>query len=306
MYMEYKDYYKVLSLDKKASADDIKKAYRKLARKYHPDVNPNDKTAESKFKELQEAYDVLKDDKKRKEYDELGSNYFNFKNAGAGGGQSGGEYRYNDFSGRGQSGFNFNSGGGGAGGGFNFEDIFSDLFSRSGKKQGPARGNDLSAAIEISVIESVKGTERIVDIGGDKIKIKIPAGISNGGKIKLSGKGSSGSNGGPKGDLYLVISVLNDNIFERKGSDIYTNKKVKLTEAVLGAKVEVQTVEGKIMLTIPAGTQNGTKFRISKKGATDLTTKKIGDLIVTIQVDVPLNISDDIKKIFTELSKEGI
>ncbi len=299
--MEYKDYYKILGIDKTASSDNIKKAYRKLARKYHPDVNPNDKTAESKFKELQEAYDVLKDEKKRKEYDELGSNYFNFKNAGAGGGPSQGEYYY-DYTGGGPSGFNFNTGGAG----FNFEDIFSDLFSRSGKKQGPVKGNDLSAALEISVIESVKGTERIININGEKIKVKIPAGISNGGRIKVSGKGSPGLNGGPSGDLYIEIAVLNDNIFERKGNDIYANKKIKLTEAVLGAKVEVPTIDGKIMLTIPAGTQNGAKFRVPKKGAADISTKKSGDLIVTIQIEVPSNISEKIKKIFTELSKEGI
>ncbi len=299
--MEYKDYYKILGVDKTASSDNIKKAYRKLARKYHPDVNPNDKTAESKFKELQEAYDVLKDEKKRKEYDELGSNYFNFKNAGAGGGPSQGEYYY-DYTGGGPSGFNFNTGGAG----FNFEDIFSDLFSRSGKKQGTVKGNDLNAALEISVIESVKGTERIININGEKIKVKIPAGISNGGRIKVSGKGSPGLNGGPSGDLYIEIAVLNDNIFERKGNDIYVNKKIKLTEAVLGAKVEVSTIDGKIMLTIPAGTQNGAKFRVPKKGAADISTKKSGDLIVTIQIEVPLNISEKIKKIFMELSKEGI
>ena len=299
--MEYKNYYKILGVDKTASADNIKKAYRKLARKYHPDVNPNDKAAESKFKELQEAYDILKDEKKRKEYDELGTNYFNFKNAGAGGGPSQGEYYYN-YSTGGPSGFNFNTGGAS----FNFEDIFSDLFNRSGRKQGPIKGGDLSAALEISVVESVKGTERIVDINGEKIKIKIPAGISNGGKIKVSGKGSPSLNGGPSGDLYINIAVLNDNIFERKGNDIYVNKKIKLTEAVIGAKVEVPTIDGKIMLTIPAGTQNGAKFRIPKKGATDIATKKPGDLIITIQVEIPLNISEKVKKTFTELSKEGI
>ncbi|MCL4542929.1 MAG: DnaJ domain-containing protein [Deltaproteobacteria bacterium] len=302
--MEYKDYYKILGIDKTASTDNIKKAYRKLARKYHPDVNPNDKTAESKFKELQEAYDILKDEKKRKEYDALGTEYFNFKNAGAGGGPSHGEYYYN-YSADGRSGFNFNT----AGAGVNFEDIFSDLFSRSGKKQGPSKGNDLSAALEISVIESVKGTERIINVNGEKIKIKIPAGIPNGGKIKVSGKGSPGLNGGPGGDLYIDIAVLKDNIFERKGNDIYVNKKIKLSEAVLGAKVEVSTIFGRIMLTIPPGIQNGTKFRIPKKGSPDISAKKpgnSGDLIVTIQVEVPSNISEKIKKAFIELAKEGI
>ncbi|MHB1661938.1 MAG: DnaJ C-terminal domain-containing protein [bacterium] len=300
--MEYKDYYKTLGVNKTASADEIKKAYRKLARKHHPDVNPNDKTAESKFKELQEAYDILKDEKKRKEYDELGTNYFNFKNAG-GGGPSQGQYNYN-YSGGGPSGFNYNSAGGGEG--FNFEDIFSDLFNRSGRKQGPMKGNDLSSSLDISVVESVNGTERIFNINGEKIKVKIPAGISNGGKIKVSGKGSAGLNGGPNGDLYITISVLNDNKFERKDNDIYINKKIKLTEAVLGTKAEVSGINGNFMLTIPAGTQNGTKFRIPKKGATDVSGKKSGDLIVTVYIDIPLNISDKIKKTFTELSKEGI
>ena len=230
--MEYKDYYKTLGVNKTASADEIKKAYRKLARKHHPDVNPNDKTAESKFKELQEAYDILKDEKKRKEYDELGTNYFNFKNAG-GGGPSQGRYNY-DYSGGGPSGFNYNAAGGGAG--FNFEDIFSDLFNRSGRNQGPMKGNDLNSSLEISVVESVKGTERIFNINGEKIKVKIPAGISNGGKIKISGKGSPGFNGGPNGDLYITISVLNDNIFERKDNDIYINKKNKINRSCSWSK----------------------------------------------------------------------
>ena len=303
--MEYKDYYKILGVAKTASADEIKKAYRKLARKHHPDVNPNDKTAESKFKELQEAYDVLKDEKKRREYDELGTNYFNYKNAGASGGASQGQYYY-DYSGGGASGFNYNYNNAGGGEGVNFEDIFSDLFNRSGKKHGPAKGSDLNASLEISVAESVKGAERIINLNGEKIKIKIPAGISNGGKIKLSGKGSSGFNGGANGDLYITISVLNDNIYERKENDIYVNKKIKLTEAVLGAKVEISAIDGKFMLTVPAGSQNGTKFRISKKGATDVSGKKTGDLIVTVFVDIPSDISDKTKKIFSELSKEGI
>jgi curved DNA-binding protein len=298
--MEYKDYYKILGIEKKASADDIKKAYRKLARKYHPDVNPNDKTAEAKFKELQEAYDILKDEKKRGEYDELGQNYFNYKNSG---GRQ--DQQYYDYSGAGRSGFggNYNAGGGE---GFNFEDVFADLFNRSGRKQGPAKGSDLNASIEISVIESVNGTERIINLNGRKIKVKIPAGIANGGKIKLSGKGSAGFNGGASGDLYIVISVLNDGTYERKDNDIYINKKIKLTEAVLGAKVEVSAIGGKFMLTIPAGTQNGTKFRIPKKGATDISGKKFGDLIITVSIDVPSGISDNIKNIFAELSKEGI
>ncbi|MGC8554123.1 MAG: DnaJ C-terminal domain-containing protein [Candidatus Acidulodesulfobacterium sp.] len=300
--MEYKDYYKILGIDKTAAGEEIKKAYRKLARKYHPDVNPNDKTAESKFKEIQEAYDILKDEKKRKEYDELGTNYFNYKNAGAG--ASNGQHYY-DYSGGGNSGFGYNYGNAG-GGNFNFEDIFSDLFNRSGKKHGPVKGDDLNASLEISVPESVKGTERIINLNGEKIKIKIPAGIADGGKIKLSGKGSPGLNGAPNGDLYITISVLNDNVFERKDNDIYVNKKIKLTEAVLGAKVEVSSIDGKFMLTIPAGTQNGTKFRISKKGARDISGKKIGDLIVTVTVDIPVGISDKTKKTFTELSKEGI
>ena len=200
--MEYKDYYKILGLGKTASADEIKKAYRKLARKHHPDVNPNDKTAESKFKELQEAYDVLKDEKKRKEYDELGTNYFNYKNAGAGGGASQGQYYY-DYSGSGASGFNYNYNNAGGGEGVNFEDIFSDLFNRSGRKNGPAKGNDLNASLEISVAESVKGAERIINLNGEKIKIKIPAGISNGGKIKLSGRDGKHKLAVYCGDFYL-------------------------------------------------------------------------------------------------------
>lgn len=297
--MEYKDYYKILRINKSASADSIKKAYRKLARKYHPDVNPNDKAAETKFKELQEAYDVLKDEKKRKEYDELGPNYFNYKNAGTGGGHSQSGY-YNNYSG-GAYGPNSNGGSN-----FDFEDVFSDLFSRSGKKHGPVKGIDLSASIDISVAESVKGTERILNVNGRKIKVKIPAGIPDGGKIKVSGKGAPSPNGGPSGNIYIQIRILGNKIFERKGNDIYVNKEIKLTEAVLGTKTKVPTIDGNIMLTIPKGTQNGTKFRITGKGSPDVSTEKVGDLIVTIRVKIPSNISEKVKKIFTELSKEEI
>ncbi len=300
--METKDYYKILGVDKKATPDGIKKAYRKLARKYHPDVNPNDKTAENKFKELQEAYDILKDEKKRKEYDDLGSNYFNFKNGAAGAGAQGqNQYYYSGNMGGGQSGFNFNAGGSE----FNFEDVFSDLFNRSSKQRGPQAGPDIQAKLNISVQESVKGIEKIVVINNEKIKVKIPAGIANDGKIRIQGKGSAGINGGKNGDLYIKIGVMNDNIFERKGNDIYVNKKIKLTEAVLGAKVEVPTIDGKVMLTIPPGTQNGAKFRIPKKGSPDIALKVYGDEIVNIQVELPSNISDNAKKHFTELAKEG-
>jgi DnaJ-class molecular chaperone len=300
--MESKDYYKILGVDKNTSASEIKKAYRKLARKYHPDINPNDKAAETKFKNLQEAYDVLKDEKKRKEYDELGNNYFNFKNAGAGGPNQEQYYYYNTSGG--PSGFNFNNTGDNAGN-LNFEDIFSDLFNRSTKQKGPKRGQDVNASLNISVTESVKGTERVIEISNEKIKVKIPGGIASGGKIRVSGKGAQGTGGGPKGDLYIEIFVLNDNIFERKGNDIYVNKKIKLTEAALGSKVEVPTIDGKIMLTIPQGTQNGSKFRIPKKGAADLSTKIIGDEIVIIQVEIPSKLSENAKKYFTQLAKEG-
>jgi curved DNA-binding protein len=300
--METKDYYKILGIDKKASADDIKKAYRKFARKYHPDVNPNDKTAENKFKELQEAYDILKDEKKRKEYDDLGSNYFKFKNGGGGSVYQGqNQYYYSGNMGGGQQNYNFNAGGGE----FNFEDVFSDLFNRSAKQKGPQTGQDIQAKLNISVQESVSGSEKIIDFNNEKIKVKIPAGIANGGKIRIQGKGSAGINGGKNGDLYIEIGVMSDNIFERKGNDIYVTKKIKLTEAVLGAKVEVPTIDGKIMLTIPPGTQNGSKFRIPKKGAPDIKGKIYGDEIVNIFVELPSNISANAKKYFSELAKEG-
>ncbi len=293
--MEDKDYYKILGVDKKAAPEEIKKAYRKLARKYHPDVNPNNKAAETKFKELQEAYDVLKDEKKRREYDELGSNYFNFKKGWQPQGQEQ-DYYYGT---SGASGFNY------TGGGFNFEDIFSDLFSRSSRQKGPQKGADLSSILNISVIQSVKGTTTIIDINGEKIKVKIPAGITNGGKIRIAEKGAPGINNGPRGDLYIEIAIVNDVVYERKGNDIYVNKKIKLTEAILGSKVEVPTIDGSIMLTIPAGTQNGTKFRIPKKGAVDIVTKIAGDEIVVIQVEIPSKLSENAKKYFVSLAKEG-
>jgi len=286
--MAEKDYYDILGVKKSASADEIKKAYRGLAKKFHPDKNKGNKEAENKFKEISEAYAVLSDTEKREQYDRLG------KEAFRGGGPGG-----NPFAGGANpfSGFDFSqfTGGGGrarggrrpTGGAGGFTDIFSDLFGGgAGFEPGPERGGDLEAELTIDFRDAILGTTMDLVINGKGVKVKIPEGVSDGQRIRLRGKGAPGSGGGAAGDLNVLIHVRSHPLFERRGDDIYIDLPIKVGEAIRGAEVEVPTIHGPVRARIPAGTQGGQTFRLRGKGVKK-KTGTAGDHYYRVEIAVP-------------------
>jgi molecular chaperone DnaJ len=376
--MAKKDYYEVLGIKKDAKADEIKKAYRRLARKYHPDVNPNDKTAEEKFKEVQEAYDVLSDEKKRKVFDRFG--YYNDNldinspyGAGAAGGAGGpGAAGGFDF-----SGFDFNTSS--TGSGSSFRDIFSDLFSGGGTKARapepprplPKKGRDIEIPLALSFEEAFtglmtnitvnrseqcsrcqgagdtggpvvscptcKGTGQVTRTGGrlqfaqecpdcdgtgrrrqpcsvcngkgvtpktEQVKIRIPAGVDTGSRVRIPKKGHGGRLGAPPGDLFILTNVGKHSFLTRKGDNIYITVPITVPEAALGAKIEVPTVEGKAQLKIPAGTESGQKFRLRERGFPSLRNPSLrGDQFVEVKISLPRILSEETKEVLREFEK---
>lgn len=317
------DYYQVLGVDKKATADNIKKAYRKLALKWHPDKNPNNKAAEEKFKKISEAYAVLSDDKKRGEYDQFGSadqyrqqysqeDIFRdvnldeiLRSFGFGGARAGG----------GRTTFRTTRRGGGARD--DYDDPFAGLFGGGmggGRQQYanmPQKGQDAEYNLSITLEESVFGADKKISFQLENrvedISVKIPAGINSGKKLRLPGKGLSGYNGGPSGDLYLNINVLPHPIYARDGNDLYIEKTIKFTQAVLGTSIDVTTLDGSVKrLKISPGTQNNTKIRVKGYGVPGLKGAPKGDLYVKINVDVPKKLSDRQMKLVQQLADEGI
>ena len=345
------DYYETLGVKRGAAAEEVRKAYRRLARKYHPDVNPGDKSAEEKFKQIQEAYDVLSDPKKRKMYDQFGFYSEQFK-GGPGPGAGGFDFGGFDFS-------DFAAGGPGASGrGSSFGDIFSDFFSRftggAGERPAePARGSDLEYEVEIGFWDSIRGAVRKLAIsrlaactachgsgaaGGpatctachgrgsvtqqtgrmrfnltctrcqgsgrvrticrhcrgegklarpETLEVRIPAGVADGSRVRVAGRGNAGSAGTPAGDLYIITRVRPHEFFERRGDDIHTVVPITVSEAALGARIEVPTVDGRALLKVPAGTQSGTRFRLREKGAPSLRTGGRGDHYVEVRIVLP-------------------
>lgn len=331
--MDYKDYYKVLGVSKTANADEIKKAFRKLARKYHPDVNPGDKKAEEKFKEINEAYEVLSDPDKRHKYDTLGPNWqeqFGFQ---PGAGRRTYSYRTSPLD------FDSNAG---------FSDFFETLFGRSstsgvrgsgsaGTRTADYRrrtGDNIEQPVEVTLQEAFIGGARTFNIqstemcplcrgtgevGGKscancgaqgmmarnkRIQVKIPPGVDSGSKIRVAGEGQPGIGGGPRGDLFLVIAVKPDVLFERKGDDLYTDIDVDLVNAMLGGEVPVPTPDGrKLILTIPPETQNGRVFRLAGKGMPRLRGEDNGNLFARVKVVLPMRLTSEERELFEQLAR---
>ena len=375
--MANKDYYNILGIKKDAKADEIKKAYRRLARKHHPDVNPGDKASEDKFKEVQEAYDILSDDKKRKVFDRFGYYADNLdpdSPFGAGASRSANTANY-DF-----SGFNFEPGGSG-GSSSSFRDIFSDLFGSGGAKQQqrepevpkpqPKKGRDIEIPLALSFEESFtglttnitvnrseqcsrcqgagdtggpvvvcptcKGTGQVMKTGGrlqfsqtcpdcegtgrrrqpcsqcngkgvtpktEQVKIRIPAGVDTGSRVRIPKKGHGGRLGADAGDLFILTNVGKHRFFTRKGDNIYVTIPITISEAALGTKIEVPTVEGKAQLKIPAGTESGQKFRLRERGFPSLRNPNLrGDQFIEVQIKLPRVISEETKEILKQFEK---
>ncbi len=308
--MEFVDYYKILGIDKNASQDDIKKAYRKLARKHHPDLNPNDKNAHKVFQQINEANEVLSDPEKRKKYDQYGKDwqhaeqYEKARQESAQRGRGGSPFEgYQQYGGQG-------FGGGGFSGEFdegNYSDFFESIFGGgqgSRKKTSKFRGQDYQATLQLSLEDAYKTHKQTLTVNGKNIRITIPAGIEDGQVIKLKGHGAPGVNGGPAGDLYITFQVTEHPVFRRLGNDLYINANIDLYTAVLGGETIIDTMDGKIKLKVAAGTQNGSKARLKGKGFPVYKKDgESGDLYVTYQVIIPTSLSEKEKQLFTELSQ---
>ncbi|MBR0482676.1 DnaJ domain-containing protein [Candidatus Saccharibacteria bacterium] len=292
--MSKRDYYEVLGVKKDASDDEIKKAFRKLAVKYHPDKNPGDKEAEAKFKEANEAYSVLSDKTKRSRYDQFG--HAGVGGAGASGNPFGGGNPFGDFNFNGQN-FSFDFGGNGGG----LEDILGAMFGFGGGFRGARRGRDLQTSITIDFKEAIFGTSKTVRVNGKDIKLKIPAGIFDGQRIRLNGKGGEApSEGGQRGDLYIEVRVRAHKTLTREGDLILSEVTISMADAVLGTEVDVETVDGKVTMKIPAGTQPGTNFKLSGHGAPRLGGKERGAQIVMVNVEIPKNLSRKQRELMEE------
>lgn len=311
--MTYIDYYSILGVDKSASQDDIKKAYRKLARKYHPDLNPNDPSAKEKFQQINEANEVLSDPEKRKKYDEYGENWKHadefkaqqeaYNQARAGNGNeywysTDGQHFTSGFGSGGMHGFGTNASG--------FSDFFEELFGHRGAAgQGSRsgfRGQDIEAVLPLTLREAATTHKQTFSINGENLRITVPAGVANGQIIKLKGHGEKGINGGPDGDLYITFKVADDPVFERKGDDLHTNVNIDLYTAVLGGEVTLNTLDGQVKLKVRPGTQNDTKVRLRGQGFP--VYKQVGsrgDLIVTYHVSIPTSLTDKQKDLFRQL-----
>lgn len=308
--MAGKDYYKILGVSRNVTADELKKAYKKLAFKYHPDKNPGDKKAEERFKDISEAYAVLSDADKRAQYDRFGSAGFQqrysqediFRGTNLGdifaemGFSPGGDFFSHIF-----------GGGRRRSAGFSMEDLFGG--GMAGQQNYASRGQDFSLSLTIDFMEAVRGCEKTIEYmhGGTRtsLTVKIPAGIASGQKLRLSGKGGAGP-GGAVGDLYLTVNVGAHPVFTREGSDISVDREIRLSEAVLGASVEVPTLTGTKKLKIPPGIQNNTRLRIRGGGVAHFGTSGTGDEYVRILVSVPRDLTDRQKELFKELARDGL
>jgi len=304
--MATKDYYNILGVNKNASDDEIKRAFRKLAMKYHPDRNPNKKEAEERFKEINEAYAVLSDKEKRKQYDTFGAEGFHqrFTQEDIFRGFDFDDILSNLFGGRGKR--EFRSGGKG---GFDFGDLFGQTaYQNMGRR--PQKGEDVLYELTISLEESVSGGEKKISYRKngkiEEVSVKIPRGIPSGKKLRLAGKGMEGRNGGPPGDLYLQISIKEHPLFTREGDNLIVDKEINFSDAVMGTTAEVPTLDGKKIVKIPPGTQSHTKMRLKGLGVPHFQGEGRGDQYVKVIVKVPKRLTEKSRKLIEELAKEGI
>jgi DnaJ-class molecular chaperone len=296
-----KDYYATLGVDRGASEKEIRSAYRRLARKHHPDVNPGDKASEALFKDINAANDVLSDPDKRKKYDKYGDNWEHAEEI---------ERMQSQ---RGSGGFRYTTAGPDLGPDFDLGDIFGGIFGGNGRRgrRTEAPPPPMEYAVEVTLEEAFKGTKRVIRVEGDhgetrRLEVTIPPGVDTGSRVRMAGEGHVNFSG-RRGDLYLVVNVKPSPRFERKGDDLYTDVEVALTTPVLGGEVEVQGIEKKVALRLPAGTQNGQTFRLKGLGMPKLgQPDKQGDLLARVKVKLPKDAGEDMKKLFEELREAGL
>ena len=294
--MTFVDYYKILGIDKTATPADIKNAYRKLARKYHPDLNPNDKDAKTKFQQINEANEVLSDPEKRKKYDQHGKDWQHadqFNNAKQYQNQSSnfGGQNYSEAQTEGD-----------------FSDFFESMFGGSGSagrgRQVKFRGEDYNAQLQLNLIDAFTNHQKTLTVNGKNIRITIPAGIENGQTIKIAGHGGAGINGGPNGDLYITFSISNHPKFSRLGNNLYATVDLDLYTALLGGEMTTDTLNGKVKINVKPETQNGTKIKLKGKGFPVYKHEgEFGDLYITFALKIPTNLTAKQKELVTELSK---
>ena len=288
--MEFIDYYKILEIDKDASTDDIKKAYRKLARKFHPDLNPNDKEAHKKFQQINEANEVLSDPAKRKKYDQYGKDWQHAQHFEK---QGHSQARYESYTGG-----DFSDEG-------DFSSFFESLFGGGPRQRTTKfRGQDFNAELHLQLTDVLKTHQQTLAVHGKNIRITIPAGIENGQVIRLKGYGAPGVNGGPSGDLYITFVIADDPKFKRIGNDLYTTAKLDLYTAILGGETVIDTLDGKVKMKVSPETQPGSKVRLKAKGVPVYKQEgQFGDLYVTYEVKLPTNLTDKERALFQELSQ---
>ncbi len=285
--MAFIDYYKILGIDKSASEADIKKAYRKLARKHHPDLNPNDETAKAKFQEINEANEVLSDPEKRKKYDKYGKDWKHadeFEKQSRSSQNNSSQFNDQDYS-------NF------------FESMFGNM---GGGKQRTSsfKGQDYASEIRLNLLDILVSQKQTLSVNGKSIRITIPAGVENGQTIKITGHGATGVNGGPNGDLYISFVIDNTTKFKRDGNNLFQEVELDLFTAVLGGEITLETLTSKVKLTIPEGTQNATKVKLKGKGMPVYKKEgEFGDLIISYKVKIPTNLSEKQKELFKEIAK---
>ncbi|KIC02851.1 molecular chaperone DnaJ [Flavobacterium sp. JRM] len=301
--MDYIDYYKTLGITKSATEAEIKKAYRKLARKYHPDLNPNDKEAEQKFKEINEANEVLSNPENRKKYDKYGKDWKHaeeFEKAGY-------DPNQQQYSRQQQSNPDYSSFGGGDFSGSDFSEFFNSMYGsggRSSRGQAKYRGQDFNAELQLDLASAYTTHKQNLTVNGKNIRITIPAGVENGQIIKIPGHGGPGANGGPNGDLYITFVIANDSDFKREGNNLYADIDLDLYTAILGGEVLVNTFDGKVKIKVSAETQPGTKVKLKGKGfPVYKKDNQFGDLYITYTIKIPTNLSEKEKELFQELAK---